>query len=78
MIGHECGIRPGARIDHSTIGDRCIIGDDVTIVNSIIMSGATIGKGVSISDSIIGKIVFYLLSKVHLGYLSYFRVFRKM
>ena len=55
LIGHECQIRAGARLELATIGDKCTIGEDANIVNSIVMSGATIGTGVTIRDSIIGK-----------------------
>ena len=55
LIGHECEIRAGARLELATIGDKCTIGEDAVIVNSIVMSGATIGKGVTIRDSIIGN-----------------------
>jgi len=54
-VGEDCDIGPNVTILPSTsIGDSVRIGSHTEIRNSIIMSGARIGSGAAVSDSVIG------------------------
>lgn len=55
-IGNGARLGYGVRIVGPTsIGDRCVIGDDVTVERSILWDGVTIGANAKIADAIIGN-----------------------
>jgi NDP-sugar pyrophosphorylase family protein len=54
LIGGDCEIGNGVRIESSCIGDNCIIEDDTVITGSVIMDFTNIGKGVHLNKCIIG------------------------
>ncbi len=55
IIGNNCIIKAGARIENSIIWDNVVIGENVSLDNCIIASNVKINPGISVEeDSVIG------------------------
>ncbi|MBN1324070.1 MAG: NDP-sugar synthase [Methanotrichaceae archaeon] len=55
VIGRNCRIEPGTVIENSHIGHTSLIGGDVEIKDSMVMSFCDIGRGTSICKGIVGR-----------------------
>lgn len=55
IIGKDCVIENGAKIENSVLGENVSVGENSFIKDSVILSGTFVGKNVSISGAIIAK-----------------------
>jgi mannose-1-phosphate guanylyltransferase len=55
VIGNRCRIGAGSRIEMSILGDDVTLDDHCTVTNSIIMDGASIGRGVVLDRCMLGE-----------------------
>ncbi|ODS42937.1 MAG: hypothetical protein MSIBF_06665 [Candidatus Altiarchaeales archaeon IMC4] len=62
MIGGDCEIGSGVKIEDSCIGDNCIIGDGVTIRGSVVMNFTNIDR-----DSLLNKCIVASYSNIGKG-----------
>jgi NDP-sugar pyrophosphorylase family protein len=75
VIGKNCLIEKGVELGpFAVIGDEAIIDKGATIRNSIIMPGTYVGRGVSISDSIVDGAYIYCVKRQVLANFSDHRI----
>lgn len=55
VIGENCKIGPGVKINNSVIGKNCVIEDGTSISDSVVWDDTVIGKKASLQENIVGK-----------------------
>lgn len=48
-------VAPGARVESSVLGARCVIGADACVTRSMVLEGACVGERAVVVDSIVGR-----------------------
>lgn len=52
-IEHDADISPSALVEHSVVSSRAIVESDAQVRNSVLLPGARVGAGATVSDSIV-------------------------
>jgi NDP-sugar pyrophosphorylase family protein len=55
IIGKNCIIKKGAKIENSVLGENVSVGENSLVKDSVILSETTLGKNVSVTGAIIAK-----------------------
>lgn len=55
VIGENCKIAPGVKINNSVIGKNCVVEEGASISDSVVWDEAVIGKKASLQENIVGK-----------------------
>ena len=55
VIGRHCEIKNGVKIEESSIGSSCWIGEGTVITGSVVMDFTNIGKNVQLNNCIVGE-----------------------